>query len=279
MGSIVTVRLEWTRYPDGFELTDDPNRIWEERRSRVRPRLLGPNKQWPSADCDEVRNARMTLACAAAARAEARRKNEPPGRFLVPRKPKRSESYLLEGTAQHVFIDLANVQDDDTSVLAFVDKWGLLNNINDNFDASRSTPAMLGMDMRRAIANLQRDPPDWMLRILPRLRRAKLAGDSAPRIFLQPDDLFGFCCAEFLQFMEAGIEIRTCPRCGTLFAMGKVGKPPLYCSRACKVAIHRKAKRARELRASKRARVADQPPAVSPAQYAAHAAISSTRFE
>ena len=204
------VRLEWTRYPDGFEFTEDPYRL--------------------------------LLAHVA------------PGRYLMPRKPKRSERYVIEGTSERVFIDLANVADDDASVLAFVDKWGLLRQPALQYAAGRSSPAVLARQMRQGVENLQTDPTSeglepWQLP-RGRWRRAKLVTDSAPRFFFEPIDLFAFCCTELMQLAEAGTEVRKCLRCGELFALGKVGKPPMYCSTACKKAMHRKRKREAEQRAS-----------------------------
>jgi len=176
---------------------------------------------------------------------------------LVLRKPGRSELYLLEGTTSRVFLDLANVGASTESVLTFVDRWGLL--FTNRGSAKVTVVTHHAETMREAIEEAQRSSAAEDLDKLLfthglhtslSMRWAKLPGDSAPRFFLKPEGLWYFCCAELLQLVDAGTEIRRCPRCGTLFAIGKVGKPPMYCSAACKVAMHRKAKRALELRAS-----------------------------
>jgi hypothetical protein len=197
------VRLEWTRWPDGFEVEK--------------------------------------------------------GR-LLPVKRERSESYVLEGTDQRVFIDLANVRD-EVGALAFTDRWGplvgiiqgvlvgvplvaglikLAEKMDDAADAVRRDPdaAIAG----HAILRGKGTDLQW--------RWAKLVGDSAPRLFQDPGDLWGFCVSELFQSINGGIQIRRCLRCGNHIALGKVGKPPLHCRPACKKAMYRKRKREAEQRAS-----------------------------
>jgi hypothetical protein len=81
------------------------------------------------------------------------------------------------------------------------------------------------------------------------MRWAKLAGDSAPRFFLEPRDLLQFCYAEFLQVVQGGTQIQSCPRCGALFMLGTVGQRRAYCSDKCRIAMHRRRQREAEQRA------------------------------
>jgi hypothetical protein len=223
MGALV--RLEWTRYPDGFELTNDPRRFAH----------IGA-----SAD----------------------------GRYLVPRKLNKSETYLLEGTKSRVYRALAKVQDDDASVLDFVNEWGCLTRRDGQYADGHTSPTEFAKIMRAAIAAAERKDPTvgdggatnktWMhrLAVVPRLllRRGKLAGDSAPRLFFEPRDLWGFCRAEFLQRID-GTTWGQCqdPECGAYFAPSDFGQPRRYCSNACKQAHYRRQSRAsspKRLRAS-----------------------------
>ena len=58
------------------------------------------------------------------------------------------------------------------------------------------------------------------------LRIRRLARDATPRVTLDAEDLLGFRFAEVMQMVDTGSEILRCLRCGTLFALGKVGQPP-----------------------------------------------------
>ena len=49
-----------------------------------------------------------------------------------------------------------------------------------------------------------------------------------------------------MQLLDSGVEIRRCPRCGSLLALGTVGQPAIYCSNACRIAMHRRRKKKKE---------------------------------
>lgn len=279
------VRLQWTRLRNGFDLVDDQDQL-----GRGYTIKLGD----PSTD---------------------------EGLFwFKPREPQIPEPYVLEGTANRIFLELANVGEDSKKAQAFVSKWGPLGEFYDVssyvydddisrkrgelYDQnSRSTVLVYGSseEMRQAIAysagdrvssNFEawmdngervadrkaeefRNVVDGFLRdglpqevhtrrpprqdqgsslqiIWPelRLRRGKLHGDTASRVFLEAKTLRDFCTAELIQWLGTGNEIRRCPTCGTLFAVGKAGTQPTYCSNACRITAHRRQKRAQAAPAS-----------------------------
>src|SRR6516162_8118445 len=89
------IRLQWVKYPDGFIVVRD----------RPPPDVTRFDEE--AEKFEEVRTAS----------------------WLAPRNPNRRKTYIAEGIDQHIFLDLANVgrtDPMDESVLAFTDKWGLL---------------------------------------------------------------------------------------------------------------------------------------------------------
>jgi hypothetical protein len=224
MGALI--RLQWRRYPDGFKIIED--------RGRSLP-LAG----------FLVRGA-----------------PDPPPEFeecLVPINPKRFENYVLEGTDEHVFLELANVHSVDDAI-AFASRRGFLCNLH-GASLVEDVTKVLGRAeaVRLAILHAENGQgvqlDDFLVEFHMQpeivMRTARFVGDSAPRFFLEPPDLFTFCVAELCQFVQGGTKIRGCPRCGTLFTLGTVGQQREYCSDACRVAMHRRRKREREQRATK----------------------------
>jgi predicted nucleic acid-binding Zn ribbon protein len=218
------IRLQWTRYPDGFKIVED----W------TRPHTLSTllSKGMPS--------------------------DPGPLGYLVPINPKRRDAYVLEGIDAGVFLDLANVHSND-DVLAFAKQWGVLSDVHNMHGADVTRVQGRAIAMRVAIdwaqlgkgVDLDEILAKWDLQPELRMRWARLAGDSAPRFFLEPRDLFAFCVAELCQRVQGDTKIRSCPRCGKLFMLGTIGQQRGYCSDACRVAMHRKRKREREQRVTK----------------------------
>jgi hypothetical protein len=228
-----TIRLQWIREHD-YRVVD-----MEEMRREKLPRMrLDDDPALARSILDDLNSPGPGWPWIDACSPEAKR-----------------EVYTLEGVHNGVYLALANVKPNTESVLAFTKDWGPLTTLDTSIVSVRRVIAQAAL-MREAIGELQRSPRAKGLdvRLAERGLHARLHlaldrfnTDSAPRVFLRADDLLQFCIAELL--ME-GREIRSCPRCGTMFATGKVGKPPLYCSDACKVAMHRKKKREAELRAN-----------------------------
>ena len=174
--------------------------------------------------------------------------------------PKRDRhSYVLEGTGNGLFLELANAPDTIEGALAFVNKWGVpysdsrsgelaVRSFHRMADMMRNAVHLAKLDPAAAVERLGRTRA-WKPGVELTLRFGRLPGDTTPRIFLDAGDLFDFCKAEFLQLLEGGTEIRDCGNCGTLFTIGRVGNQPVYCSDRCRVAMHRKKKRASEKRA------------------------------
>jgi hypothetical protein len=188
-------------------------------------------------------------------------------KMLVPRSPyyepseKRDQhSYVLEGTENRLFLELANAPRTVEGALAFVNKWGAPPDPDQLGGGRLALQSFYNMaaTIRGAVRLARRDPidaieqlgrtRDWKPGVQLTLRFGRLLGDSTPRIYLDAADLFEFCKAEFMQMLEGGAEIRDCGNCGTLLALGRVGQQPSYCSDRCRVAMHRKNKREREKR-------------------------------
>jgi predicted nucleic acid-binding Zn ribbon protein len=233
MGAII--RLQWARYSDGFVV--------------VRDRPPPP---------------RVLLA--------EQSKDISTARWLEPRKPNKTVTYVAEGVDQRIFLDLANAGRAlprglaeaqalmEERVLAFTGKWGLLNDyepfplLSDVWIAANRLNRLVERVRPEAVGDISKQlafsgPVPYLEEPGLRMCWAKLAGDSAPRFFLRPENLLQFCYAEFLQGVGS-VEIRSCPRCGTLFALGTIGQQRTYCSDACRIAMHRKRKREAELHAS-----------------------------
>jgi predicted nucleic acid-binding Zn ribbon protein len=170
--------------------------------------------------------------------------------LVVAPRSSQQEPYTVEGTEERIFLDLANTPRTPDGVVAFANKWGLLGrmrdqDLNDFYRRIANMAEAVDVVGTHSIAELEH-----LLKVDLRLsmRIARLAGDSAPRIILDARTLQGFCNAELMQLVDGGVEIRKCPPCGKLLALGKVGQQPSYCSDRCRVAMHRKKKREREAR-------------------------------
>ena len=237
------IRVEWWRDPKGFDVRTQfgpGNELATDKESR---------DIW--ADFDELEGDH---------RAGIRKGVE---RWLVPRTPcpmpKRDRgSYVLEGTNNGLFLELANTPGNVEGALAFVNKWGVPCPDSGSGEMAVRSFLRLADMMRKAVHLAKLDPAaaierlgrtdKWKPGVELTLRIGRLPGDLKPRIFLEAGDLYDFCKAEFLQLLEGGTEIRDCGNCGTLFTIGRVGNQPIYCSDRCRVAAHRKSKRAREKR-------------------------------
>jgi hypothetical protein len=256
MGTMI--RLQWVKYPDGFVVVRD------------RPPLIGVH----GGDFGALALTNgMLLSSGTPAEHQIFDEELSTASWLAPRNPERRTSYIAEGIDQRIFLDLANAGRDNPTesveqlrayieqrVLAFTNQWGMLyTELLDEYQPSLLLDVWCAAShLYRLVDGVQRADISKSLAFSPaepyvpelRMRWAKLAGDSAPRFFLQPPNLLHFCYAEFLQVVEGGTQMRSCPRCGELFALGKVGQPREYCSDACRIAMHRKRKREREQRAS-----------------------------
>ena len=215
-----SVRCEWRRYPDGFQVVE-------------RERKAGDK----ATDGDVFE----------------------PWLWLTPRNPDRWETYVLEGTENRICLALANMPLTQEGVLSFANRWGtfgVLMGAKASDDEQMTVIGDMAVVHRQMIEHVVDGEPgpdfdDWVQEnwsVLLTLRRGRLAGDTESRNFLQAEALYAFCCAEFVELLESGVEFRRCPRCGKLLARGKVGKPQIYCSDACLMAMYRRRKKARAAR-------------------------------
>jgi hypothetical protein len=229
------IRLEWWRDPKGWDVVED---------------------QWgPGNICERDRYSRGVYVDVL--------HYTGPETWLVPRTPpehRNRQKYVLEGTDNRVFLELANAPPNLAGALGFLTRWGNPAPepsgevaLRDFYEMARSMNEAVVLAKRNPIGayELLADrgaPRSQYATMNLGMRFGRLLGDSTPRLFLDAGSLLCFCQAELLQLLEGGVEIRDCGNCGTLFALGRVGQQPLYCSDRCRVAAHRKNKRAREKR-------------------------------
>ena len=237
------VRLEWWRYPDGFDIVERPEGyggIWRD------PKLIGKH------------SAALVIARGSDAFEKLRKG---PRLWLEARRPTAFETYLIEGTENRVFRHLANMPPTPEGAQAFANRWGLLNcwgwkefwALIDVVHAQAKTMNM-GIDYARRDPKEHTPESDRFFGTSLELLRGKLAGDVRPSIFLKANTLFDFCWAEFMQLEGSGVQIRRCPRCGSVLVLGTVGQPAIYCSNACRIAMHRRSKKESAERAARRRR-------------------------
>ena len=99
------VRLEWRWYPHGFDVVERP-----EGYGQRDPNLLGRHSG--------------ALGLRGVATWEALKKG--PRLWLEARKPEASETYVIEGTDNRVFLKLANMPLTPEGAQAFTNEWGIL---------------------------------------------------------------------------------------------------------------------------------------------------------
>lgn len=213
----IPVRCEWRRYPDGFAVV----------------------KREPKPDDDE--DPRFE-----------------PGLWLTPRKPKRWETYVLEGIGNRLCLELANMPITKEGIVDFANRWGtfgILWGTKASDDEQMAVIAGVVSAFRHTIEQVVdaggEPGPDFEDWVQLKLRRGKLAGDTVSRNFLEVSGLYAFCYAEFLELLESRVEFRRCPRCGKLLARGKVGKPQIYCSDACLMAMYYRRRKKKAAEAAK----------------------------
>jgi hypothetical protein len=229
------VRLEWWRYPDGFDIVERP----EGYGGKLREVGLLGRHSWGSGVYEKLLKG--------------------PRLWLEARKPTAVERYVIEGTDKRVFLELANIPPTPAGAQAFTNQWGLLTSWGlretwTRVDIIHARAKTLNEGIRHTKSQPNKPPPGYTeqsFSIRLNLRRGKLTGDITPRVFLQADTLEEFCWAEFMQLLDSGVEIRRCPRCGSLLALGTVGQPAIYCSNACRIAMHRRHRKERDQRAAK----------------------------
>ena len=210
-----TLRLEWFRDPEGYEIVEI------EKGSSPAARSIAAGERHCS---------------------------------VVKPRSGREEPYVLEGAGNRIFIELANAEKTPEAVLAFTKRHGLLWTPPGASD--RGSYAQPLEEFYDAISGLRTAAElagsNGLQEIVPRLskrgvrlhmRLVQPAGETAPRLILDPTSLLSFLHAEFLQRLDGGIEIRNCPRCGKVMAAGRAGQQPRYCSDSCRVSAHRRMKR------------------------------------
>jgi hypothetical protein len=287
MGAMI--RLQWTMYPDGFVVVRDrpppPPRYQhlmeeekfedseegikaklshEDMKERWRGGWLAPrNPNRSKSYVAEGIDQRIFLELANVGRPEPRAAEAVYGTY---------ENGRTYGS-KALLTSIRRRREE--SVLAFMNRWGLL----DDHGPHRHFPLLIDVliaadRLYRLVDRVQRDPASDISKSLafgrpkpreeealddllgiaraptPRMRWAKLAGDSAPRFFLEPRNLLQFCYAEFLQIVEGGTKICSCPACGVLFMLGTVGQRRAYCSDKCRIAMHRRRQREAQQRSN-----------------------------
>ena len=220
----VMVRLEWRRYVHGFDVVERPE---------------GYGDRWPGLE--------LLKTCGSL---EAAMKG--PKLWLEARRPNSFETYVLDGTHNRVFAELANVPPTPEGAQAFVNKWGLLYYEVGPWQLVDSVHAYATTINERIDRAAKQGSVDLKADLI--LQHGKLAGDVRPSFFLNARSLPVFCDAEFAQLHGSGIDIKRCLKCGAVLVLGTVGQPAIYCSSACRVAMHRQRKKERERRVQRRHR-------------------------
>jgi hypothetical protein len=239
MGAMI--RMEWTRYPDGFKVVDCAPlglRLEPVRPERREPYLLEGIRKRVSLHLANVNSVDDAVAFT---NDWGRLEHEQPSGYPL-------DVRYVAGLAGHFAAGghFNPVGEELQEEVAAVLKAEFLA-ITTSVDHVQDRAAL----MRLVIKHSQSEGDVVFLDELlaryatpRRTRWARLVGDSVPRLFVEPDNLFAFCLVELAQI--ASVEIRSCPRCGQFFALGKVGKPKRYCKPACKVATHYKEKKAKK---------------------------------
>jgi hypothetical protein len=177
--------------------------------------------------------------------------------IIVPRGG-RAETYPVR---DQVLLDLVNMPHSLEGVQSFVNQWGLLRRERatwrdtDFYGESYSLRQALNYTRAENWGQLERAV---MGRKVGRMavRFARIGGESAPRLFLEPDDLISYCWICLMQMVGGGADIQKCLNCGAFFVIGLekgTRSTRQYCSDRCRIAMHRKNKRKADS-PSKRAR-------------------------
>ena len=114
-----------------------------------------------------------------------------PRLWLEARKPKASETYVIEGTENRVFLKLANIPLTQEGALAFTNEWGILIRHEwareswERVDVIHSQAKTMneGIDHAAAGASCALDLDNLLLTTQLTLLRGKLAGDVNPAFF------------------------------------------------------------------------------------------------
>jgi hypothetical protein len=179
---------------------------------------------------------------------------EKPARLVIAPRGGAPERYSLKGLDDRVFEHLANTPSTPDGVLSFVDGWGLLDELGEHevqgfYGRIRELYELI--KLARDFRLIQQ--PQMLERAMNEkgvgpmnLRFGRLRGDSTPSLFFQPRSLWLFCCAEVMQVVAGGGEIRDCANCGAFFTIGLdpgVRSTRTYCSNRCRMTMHRRERR------------------------------------
>jgi hypothetical protein len=154
----------------------------------------------------------------------------------------KEEPYTARLRERNIFLDLAGMDRSPEGVLAFVQKWGLLNDrskgsVEGIISASETMERRLNIVKKGGTALEQLRRERWNFRLDGEYHNGE--------VIVRVKNLRAFCWLEFLQAHSAGGDFYRCanPKCGAWRRYPTTGRPNKYCSEACKKAGQRAKKR------------------------------------